>query len=451
MKRVILLEPPRALLALCLVPLLVCSSPANEPATPARAWDGRTPAAHEWGTFTTVQGSNGVVLDGLLHEERDLPSFVHDLRDVTGLTGVSPKMETPVIYFYTPFAQRLRVHVDFPHGTITQWYPAAFDVNHVGPLVNGMPERPDGRTILSHKDGFIRWGHWSDLEILAPGAPGSGPAVAADDPWRFCREVDANLLRVCNLNAARQIEDTHPRDVVDEFERCLFYRGLGDFPLPLVARLQSEHYDEAHAALTLEFSNRTPDEPLRHLFVVVVREGRAGFTQVEEPPARGSLTLQLPLAPTDERVEQLVQRMTAALVDTGLFEREALAMCRTWQSGWFGEDGVRALYVLPPAFVDRHLPLTLGAPDPRAGPAWDVVRTFVARAELLSPARETALEQTVEALGSKAAETRAEARQELRRWGRFAAPYLKGVLARSGDPSVRAQAQRALDELTLVR
>src|SRR5688500_3534809 len=32
---------------------------------------------HEWGTFTSMQGSDGVVLEGLTREEEALPSFVY--------------------------------------------------------------------------------------------------------------------------------------------------------------------------------------------------------------------------------------------------------------------------------------------------------------------------------------------------------------------------------------
>jgi hypothetical protein len=32
---------------------------------------------HEWGTFTTVSGSDGVLLEGLQREEEQLPPFVH--------------------------------------------------------------------------------------------------------------------------------------------------------------------------------------------------------------------------------------------------------------------------------------------------------------------------------------------------------------------------------------
>lgn len=32
---------------------------------------------HEWGTFTSLQGSDGRVMDGLHHTEELLPAFVH--------------------------------------------------------------------------------------------------------------------------------------------------------------------------------------------------------------------------------------------------------------------------------------------------------------------------------------------------------------------------------------
>ena len=34
---------------------------------------------HEWGTFTSMQGSDGITLEGLHWEEEALPRFVHSL------------------------------------------------------------------------------------------------------------------------------------------------------------------------------------------------------------------------------------------------------------------------------------------------------------------------------------------------------------------------------------
>ena len=58
------------------------------------------------------------------------------------------KGETPVIYFYTDQAQKVRVDVGFPHGIWTQWYPQA---QIVGPQFAQMPKASE------LKDGRIRW------------------------------------------------------------------------------------------------------------------------------------------------------------------------------------------------------------------------------------------------------------------------------------------------------
>src|SRR5262245_49090479 len=92
---------------------------------------------HEWGTFTSVQGSEGIALEGLTREEEALPRFVYDrtkIRDcplrAKGWKGlevpaehVTQKMETPVLYFHSAAQRRVRVRVDFVRGLISQWYP----------------------------------------------------------------------------------------------------------------------------------------------------------------------------------------------------------------------------------------------------------------------------------------------------------------------------------------
>src|ERR1700749_3922566 len=81
---------------------------------------------HEWGTFLAMNGSDGVSLDGMYHEEHALPGFVHARsRDQLRLPTSLIKGETPVIYFYTPQPLRAQVTVTFPTGIWTQWYPQA--------------------------------------------------------------------------------------------------------------------------------------------------------------------------------------------------------------------------------------------------------------------------------------------------------------------------------------
>src|SRR5688572_8251594 len=69
---------------------------------------------HEWGTFLSMSGSDGVSLEGMYHEEHALPPFVH-ARGTAQLKRPSSvvKGETPVIYFYTPERRRVHVEVGF--------------------------------------------------------------------------------------------------------------------------------------------------------------------------------------------------------------------------------------------------------------------------------------------------------------------------------------------------
>src|SRR5688572_26075736 len=72
---------------------------------------------HEWGTFLAMNGSNGVTLDGMYHEEHALPGFVHARsRDELRLRTSNLKGETPVVYFYSDTPAKVRVEVGFPGG-----------------------------------------------------------------------------------------------------------------------------------------------------------------------------------------------------------------------------------------------------------------------------------------------------------------------------------------------
>src|SRR3954451_2592305 len=118
---------------------------------------------HEWGTFLAVSGSDGISLEGMYHEEHALPSFVHARsRDQLRLPSVVLKGETPVIYFYTDRAQKVRVDVHFPRGLWTQWYPQA---QVVGPQFAQAATPPDLR------DGRITW----CAEVIPGRASGPAP------------------------------------------------------------------------------------------------------------------------------------------------------------------------------------------------------------------------------------------------------------------------------------
>ncbi len=89
---------------------------------------------HEWGTFTSIAGKDGVALEWRpLNGPADLPKFVHTIQKADAGLRNAPKadlraavrMETPVIYFYSNNQIDVSVKVDFPKGKITEWYPQA--------------------------------------------------------------------------------------------------------------------------------------------------------------------------------------------------------------------------------------------------------------------------------------------------------------------------------------
>ena len=74
-----------------------------------------------------------------------------------------------------------------------------------------------------------------------------------------------------------------------------------------------------------------------------------------------------------------------ALIDAGLYPDEARAMVDTWRRSYFESDGLRVLYVTPPAWVDQILPIEI-TPRPE-----ELTRVFIGRIEVLTSEREQLL------------------------------------------------------------
>jgi hypothetical protein len=90
-------------------------------------------------------------------------------------------------------------------------------------------------------------------------------------------------------------------------------------------------------------------------------------------------------------VDTLAIDLEGILVKQGLYPDEAHAMVETWKGSWF-EEGSRLIYIVPRGFIDKVLPLTI-APSPD-----QIVRVFVGRLEILTPATTQAVQR---ALASK--------------------------------------------------
>jgi hypothetical protein len=215
--------------------------------------------------------------------------------------------------------------------------------------------------------------HWPQVEILPKGdaAKVSLPSESSGSHYYAARETDADVLRVPGLaNKA-------------EVEKFLFYRGVAGFQTPLTVKLLSA--DPHRVTIT-----NTGDEELRSMFLYEVTPNGGRWLKTESFKPGETRTLKLDSAVVPGPMIDLAKSLTSALVSEGLYEREAAAMVKTWQSSWFGELGMRVLYTLPRAWTDRTLPLSINpAPD-------ETQRVMVARAEIITPEVEEKLSSAVE-------------------------------------------------------
>lgn len=389
---------------------------------------------HEWGTFTSMQGSDGVTLEGLHHEEEALPGFVHnyagffghtqrDLELRKGMPGllckVTEKMETPVTYFYSKKARFVRARVMFNHGLLSQWYPYAF--------FHGLPggKLPSVIDVSRIERSSLEW----DIDLLPPGKDKELLSKVGDeDPWRFARLPDSSLVRPVKAPAVR--------DGATETEKFLFYRGLGEFTLPIKATT------EPGARLTIANNG---DEAIRHLFILHVRDGRGVYEYVPKIEARQSFTTQKSFCKVADSVKEMVVKLKdelqKSLVAEGLYSKEAEAMASTWERSYFHTEGLRVLYVVPDRVTEQLLPLQVD-PAPK-----EMKRVLVGRLECLMPEVEARVVTALRDRSSDNASIRDASTAQLNRLGRFLEPQVRRALAASIDPLVQKNGNEILKSL----
>ena len=405
--------------------------PAQQPVDP----DANLPKdsnyiVHEWGTFTSFSGSDGISLDFRPLVDEDLPQFVMDRqkqafwnerRDLAyargrtdkGLVISRQRMETPVTYFYTDQERIIEASVEFPKGLLTEFYPP---VRQFAPAFKkGQPEPLEGSS--------LRWGK---VRLLPPakavneaGIDPFIPKVKAGqgDHYEHAREVDA---------AHVQLSD--PAMGIYR-ERFLFYRGVGNFSLPVSLKANGQD------RFVIDNQGKTP---LSWAFLInVAADKSVRFALIEN--VNGSKEIALPSQPST--IDQLAGHVQKMLMTDGLYLKEALAMVHTWESSWFGEPGTRVLYSLPQAYTDDLLPLKL-SPAPKQN-----VRVMVGRLETLTPEQERRIEGLIGKLGSADPAVRAATDLEIKKLGRFAEPALTRISKVTADPEVREKARILLREV----
>lgn len=351
---------------------------------------------HEWGTFTSIAGQDGVALEWRpLNGPTDLPKFVHTIQKRgEGLRHgqskldlvASVRMETPVLYFYSGSEMDVSVKVDFPKGKITEWYPQARAVNT-----------------------SIDWGR---LRVM-PGASVNLPVEYKESHYYPARETDSAPVQVCS-DGGKPAQQ----------EKFLFYRGVGTFDLPVSVKLENEK---------VVLKNSGKDE-IAHLIIFENRGGIIGYQVVDA--FTGETTRQRPAL--DKNIDSLLYDLKVMLVASGLYEKEAAAMIKTWRSSWF-EEGLRVFYILPRPATDAVLPITI---DPRPT---ELVRVLVGRTEVLTPEMEKSVQTQVRMLGDPSPGVREAARQTIRKYGRFSEPILKRILEHEGNQLMRERIKELIE------
>ncbi|MEO8097892.1 MAG: hypothetical protein ABI811_09340 [Acidobacteriota bacterium] len=342
--------------------------------------DPGTPVTvHEWGTFTSVALDNGDPARWAPWSgPPDLPCFVYQARDEpkAALTGLV-RMETPVLYFYAQQPTKLSVSVDFPQGLITEWYPKSNTRGvNIGPSVvknQLVPTTPKG--------GSMRW---ENVEV-SPGAQFTFPQSSGASHYFAARATDAAPLQIGN-----------------EKEKMIFYRGVGDFMVPLRARYPGDG--------KLEIRNAS-QEPIPLVIAFENQGDKLGYTILHDLKDEVSI---MPPAMTGD-ISALHKALAKELVAAGLYEKEAAAMIETWRDSWF-EEGTRVFYITPRALVDTILPLKV-SPAPTA-----TARVFVGRVEVLSPWTEQTIRTAAERNNMR----------KLLRFGRFLEPFQKQLNLKTG-------------------
>lgn len=354
---------------------------------------------HEWGTFTTVSGSDGVLLSGLQREEERLPPFLHAhfglengqppsvaeyarIQRTHGTPGFNPpatkglgerpvsgvtvKMETPVIYFHSPTAFKARVQVGFKGGTISQWYPARSGGETLpeppppaDPAKTPTPLEKWNLDFSKPYTGGIEW----EVDVLTPEESRSTVTFKPRDSinWLRARVPEANVVRTAS----------------GETENYLFYRGIGNFSPGLRTTVSSDE--------TLRLENNTGGG-IPYLMVFEQSAGKIRWHARNEglsPGASAEIAETSLVSTGNEFPSEIYQSMKSGLTSAGLRASEADAMVQTWWTSYFERDGLRVFWILPAAATERILPLT-ATPAPQK-----TVRVLVGRSEVLRPRLET--------------------------------------------------------------
>jgi hypothetical protein len=461
---------------------------AAQPAPTAKAAPAPTKelTVHEWGTFSTFSGSDGVNLTFQPYDN-DLPDFVHGYlqrNSKAGPEGGTISLETPVIYFYSEKALTASVQVDFPKGIMTEWFPQATRTDHrlSWPEIKVLPK--DETNLLEEKKPSryyaARETDATPLRVaVSPKADGEPPAqnlpvgtwtiefangsvvtceikkdntasvvelrrtasgkVAVKDGSFVIAYDDDRLERWTPVGKRMVVEHWYPSSQVPvvtpvlgiatekekrkDFEQDKFLFYRGVGTFDMPLSVKAA----AGGKFTVNWTGQPPEG---HLILVQVKAGKIRFQQFGLEKKDKGATAAVKVPGVDATTKELGDALVKLLTAKGLYEKEAKAMVKTWSSAWFGEEGTRVLYILPTDLTDELLPLKV---DPR--PA-ELKRVLVGRHDVLTPERETQIDAwTFNLNGANPAteDARRVASEEMAKLGRYQWAAQQAAVKRQGN------------------
>lgn len=433
------------------------SSGEAAPAIPPTAAQDLQPqterfVVHEWGTFTGFAGSDGVHLPFTTNIGSDLPSFVVNrsqhketpnfqerlLFVKWGGAVALQRMETPVVYFYSRQPREVKVRVDFPQGTLSEFYPP---VKEMAPYFGAAPGEPRflppqknqfaalrtipgaigarafmeaGLGAYNATQSYLDWGRVQIIPHPTPEQAKLVPAVVDQKQhYDLARETDAALV---------QLKDVEGKPHAEKF---LFYRGLGNFTLPITLVAQGHDRFEVRSS---------GSAPIAAAFLLnTTASGEVRFASVSD--IAGTRGVQLPARRQSQ--SELSEAIVRSLTAEGLYEKEARAMVRTWQASWLAEPGTRLLYLVPRPVTDALLPLHI-EPTPS-----ESVRVLVGRIDILTPEDEASLQGIMNRVLTNGDSISDQEMRGLESLGRFQMPALEHVATmlkgkQNAGPAVRS-------------
>ena len=366
---------------------------------------------HEWGVVTVIAGTAhsslrtaGCTRKGAKEVDPTLPPFVltwdRFIGNAIDLNGDLVPVRKPIVYFYSKEQRTISVRVSVPTGAPAAWWPPGATYSprpdyHI-PSGKRTPGGPRLKEIQA-RDGSLRW----DRLVIA--LEGTG-MEKAEGWWETARKTDAALVA-----SGRKVE------------KFLFYDALVTFDPQVEVDWKKGG--------KIRLRNDSP-EAYGHLFAVRVKEGKVSFAHL--PELKAGATADLSTAPGAP--ETLAQ----ALVEAGLFKKEAEGLVDILREEFFSIDGTRVLMVASREAYDRLLPIEI-TPAPK-----ELRRVLVVQLECLDEERREEVAKWIEGLGAEGLDERATAAAKLRAFGLLAEPQIRAAAELSKDPEVKARLQDLL-------